>query len=746
MPKQRKPKVNFDDLYASLQANVTDGMLEYLAGSLDVTIESIRILGVGYYPKGNCWVTPERDEKGKLIGLSKRLMDGRKFMWEGSKRGLCYPVNGEKENVGNLLSDYVRVTEAGVQCPICGKGDWCLVSRDNPAHPSRAICPRPIGETGAVRKVGDAGWLHVFGKTPNGANQPFLRSGKPVIVVEGYSDTAAALDLGFDAVGRPGAMSGTKMLKNFLSGQKEIIVVGENDDGAGQKGMDSIFNILKRVCKDVRKVLPPIGIKDLRSWVNKVGLTQESFLEYVNAHAESEADLDYFESFAPLYVAGRYLRDNDIIIRHHRDTWWVYRNGIYQELELSLLDEMLYVYLEHKYTVNDKNGEITKYEPDETKVRKTRHALASLTQIPNGKNAEEPFLIQGHKNDIRFSPTEWVIFKNGILSTETGEMQPLSPELFTTSTLPFDYDPKATCPTWEKVVNEWFASDRKSVTLLAQWFGYNLLCTNYLQKMMIFFGPPGSGKSTVTNILTELLGKENCVPLEFIDLNYAFGLEPMVGKRAVILSEDRVTKSVDGSAVLSMIKRITGDNYVNIRQKFKSTFSTKLYTRLTYETNELPRFVDNAQALQRRINVLYFGRTFTNNPDVRLFGKLKKEIPGIANWALKGLRYLIKDDKFVQPDSSKRVEYELQLMTSPIAAMADECLEFTDATCLLDLVYDLHRAWFKENGYSLYNRAWFKRVFSNTFRNCEIIKDDDGIQYVKGVKLLDAARRNYLEG
>ncbi len=60
----------------------------------------------------------------------------------------------------SLLNDYVRVDRRS-PCKICGKPDWCLHSRDDPADPSRVICTRVESE----KRCGEAGWLHVLRHT-----------------------------------------------------------------------------------------------------------------------------------------------------------------------------------------------------------------------------------------------------------------------------------------------------------------------------------------------------------------------------------------------------------------------------------------------------------------------------------------------------------------------------------------------------------------------------------------------------
>ena len=52
----------------------------------------------------------------------------------------------------------IRVGDANVKCPICFRKDWCMIAEDGTA----AICSRI--ETGSVKRVGEAGYLHILSK------------------------------------------------------------------------------------------------------------------------------------------------------------------------------------------------------------------------------------------------------------------------------------------------------------------------------------------------------------------------------------------------------------------------------------------------------------------------------------------------------------------------------------------------------------------------------------------------------
>jgi hypothetical protein len=61
-----------------------------------------------------------------------------------------------------MNSGRMRRVSRTESCPICGKPDWCLIAPDG----SAAICQRV--EDGAVKKCGDAGYLHILEDRHNG--------------------------------------------------------------------------------------------------------------------------------------------------------------------------------------------------------------------------------------------------------------------------------------------------------------------------------------------------------------------------------------------------------------------------------------------------------------------------------------------------------------------------------------------------------------------------------------------------
>ena len=679
-PAKTKPLTldELEKLYTMFQSNVYQSMVETLAEELKVTVASINRLGVGYDYIEECWIFAERDERGQIVGLSRRYRDGSKFMVHGSKRGLIYECvqTIEKGRVYHN-SGFIPARHVGVDCPLCGERGWCMVSCDNPHNPSAVICGRT--SEGAVKYIEDSGYLHRLrnDQEQGKSNLSVLpNSDKPYIVVEGASDVLAAMDLGYVGIGRPSAESGSNLAAALLRG-KLVVVLGENDAGAGVRGMNRAFTQLKAGCKGLSKCLPPATFKDLRKWKP----TQEEFASWIKQEGEKcdKSKLLYgnldFVTLADTFINNNgYTVEGKHRLVYHHDDWWAHKDGKYDPVNLKTLEAQVSKTF-HGFEYFDDVTEKTK--PVTINNYFVKEAISAvcrkvLSKVPN--TVLEPCLINTGKS---FDNSHVIMFRNGILDVINNKLVPHSNNLFTTATLPYDYNVNAVCKRWDTAYNQWFEEDDERIALFQEWFGYNMIMSNHLEQLMFMYGASGSGKSTAVSVLQHLLGG-NFMPATLQSLiGDQFGMASLIGKHACMISEEDTVSVSQSRKLLTVMKRITGNDAISIRRMRKEPVSGNLFCKITYFSNALPTFHDETQSLFRRYNLLQFRKSFADTIDRGLFQKLKQERQGIATWAVEGLRRLLNNGgKFTLPTLSAAEIKEAKIESSPIRYMIDAHLSF----------------------------------------------------------------------
>jgi len=681
-------------------------LVAQLAEDLGVTADAIRRLGVGYYPGEQCWIFPERDGNGNVTGLLRRYSNGKKYTWEGSKRGLYYECVGVRQKGGDLPEyrpRFVRVGDAGVQCPICGReADGCLVSDEDPEDPAAVICVRTAD--GAERRLETgAGYFHRRHAQPDyrgGAVSVLPVSDQPVVITEGWSDRMVAKSLGYVAVGKSNA-AGDKNLAGLLQG-RDVILVGDRDPhGAGQRGVEATFQTLKPVVASIVKVLPPEGKgKDLRAWHP----TREEFEAHVAKAGVTTDDGSVLQDTTPLglvkaWVKKRHMRDGDRLIHYINGDYYRWGGIVYRKMPPEEIKcEWYEFFADAKGQKQTKDGvAITNFFPDRKFIGNLNDAASSHLHVRIEDGVHEPFSI---KACAPMDLARAVIFKNGILYMRDNLLAPLTSDVFVTSTLPYEYRPGHTCPLWLWFVDDIFEGDEECIALLQEWFGYNLIASNHMQSMMFFFGVPGSGKSTTASVLEALLGRVRCCGANTNNFRTLFGKEALLNKYAAIMSESRDTAKRDIDQLLQTWKAITGGDLMNVARKYKLAVDVSLFCRLTYVANEAIPFDDASQAMASRMNLLYFGKNYRKyNPDRELSDKLKQELPGIALWAIEGLKRLLANNRFTLPARSKAQLARIADLTNPVGAMLDECVErfigagYAEHRVECNTLYDLWKNW-----------------------------------------------------
>ena len=697
-------------LFDIYQNNVFPAMLELLAEDLGVKVSSLQTLGVGFHPKTQAWVFAERNAKGDVVGLKYRCADGRKFYETGSKSGLTYSLNYravEKKYIPGKAK-WVRIADAGIRCPICGRPDWCRVSSDNPQKPSAVLCSR-VSEK-ADKIVSENNYLHILDPERNPVQRGssiLSTSDLPILVVEGATDVLAATDLGFVAIGRPSALGGFKELRKMPLTGRTVWIIGENDAGAGKEGLDKCYLALQDDIKDLVRVTPPKDVKDFRKWVHQ-GLTQQGLIDYVEQHGDKGPKLDpnvfNDDSAYPIaqrFLAKEYTLDRTPILRYHRGSWLLWGGNCYAKIPEPLLRGSLYRYLDGKKYIRETatGPSMTAYKPTASRIRDILDALNAWCPV----DCDPPVWLC----DDGIDPKNLIAFENGMLDVEEylkGNivLHDPDPAYFSLCVIPYDFDPDLQSELLLPTLKDLFNDDEDVIQHLQEWYGYQLTADMSMEKMMLFTGRTRCGKGTVLEAMSGMLGRQQCISTDFQSLASQFGRVPLVGKLAATLGDAKTPRSGEADAALETVLRIVGRDPIQIRPLYQQGYDAYLSTRFTIAMNGLPSFTDHAKALASRMCIIDFPNCYEGREDPTLKTRLKQDAEAgkLVVWALEGLKSLRRRGHFEIPEVSKGTLQDMISITSPISTFVDECCLLEDPTAITStqMLYETFQRWCGENG------------------------------------------------
>ena len=271
-------------------------------------------------------------------------------------------------------------------------------------------------------------------------------------------------------------------------------------------------------------------------------------------------------------------------------------------------------------------------------------------------------------------PDEVLIFQNGILDLKNLLLMEHDCFYVSTFCLPYEYQESTDCPQWKKFLNEVFEEDECKIRLLQEWFGYCLNHKNELQKTLLMFGLPRSGKGTTMKVLEALVGKENTTGYDLNALLNNFGLFPLLDKQIAFIGEINLGGK-ERTKILEKWKSIIGQDAMLIEEKMKPQYSRTIPVKFVAACNEMPVFNDPSGALSSRLLILEYTRTFMGHEDKDLINKLVSEISGICNWSIEGLVRLREQGKFTLPDSSRERVNDSRRDNSEAFAFLQDCVK-----------------------------------------------------------------------
>jgi putative DNA primase/helicase len=261
---------------------------------------------------------------------------------------------------------------------------------------------------------------------------------------------------------------------------------------------------------------------------------------------------------------------------------------------------------------------------------------------------------------------------NGTLSLHAIELGAHDRADLFTYCLPYDYDPHATCPMWDKFISEVLVkegtteTDWELVALFQELVGYSLTPHTKREAMAWMFGEGSNGKSVAIHIIEKLLGAmAMAIDFQGVGQPGNYDLADIPGKRVLLSTEAERNKSM----AESYIKRIVTGDTIKARPIYGSPIEFQSTAKIWWAMNDKPIIRDTTDSMWRRMKLIPFYRKFIEgeNADTELPAKLETELSGILNWAIAGLIRLTLNGKFTVAQASEDAKREYREEANPIA-------------------------------------------------------------------------------
>ena len=371
---------------------------------------------------------------------------------------------------------------------------------------------------------------------------------------------------------------------------------------------------------------------------------------------------------------------------------------IYDGTDIVRCRKIFYMYNGRSWSINDDEmikasiqRFFAKYKPSDTLVRGIYNSFCDLIAVRTVDNGI--WLDSGkHADGV-------VCFKNGLVDLTEAVPQVIdhTPNFFCFNELDYDYVPGAKCPEWLSFLDSVWGDDQELKDQLQEWFGYCLVNETDLQKFAVLIGKPRAGKGVIGDTLSNMLGVDNTVAPSLSKFTNDSTLFSMSTASVALVPDAHSVHASKRDEVLSNLKAITGGDSLDYHVMYKGTQTSKFKTRVVLSTNNMPQFLDASGALAARMLIFPFEKSFVGKEDYTLKDRILKEVSGVAQWALEGLKRLKMKGRFTEAASGLAVKEDVKDEMNPMSDFISDIIDvvptaFTESGKL----YRVYQLWCKQ--------------------------------------------------
>lgn len=408
---------------------------------------------------------------------------------------------------------------------------------------------------------------------------------------------------------------------------------------------------------------PPLEDKELMATWESVkalhikgsGKLIENQIKAENSESTDDEEKEIVKVFIKNKTEGTYLlakyivKKFSIITIGEKDReMFVYQNGYYKPAEnIVIFPEVQRILEQH---VN-KNAKL-----------ETFHKIADMTACD--------------RDVFTTANTDLIPLKNGVYNFKTKELLLHDSKYRFTFQFPIIYDIKATCPKTEAFFDQILTPEQRQT--FEEWLGYYFLRSYMFKKAMIFVGEGDTGKTTLLEVITFLLGKENLSSISLQKMSSdKFSAAHLYGKHGNLVDELSARDITDTGT----FKVATGGGSITGEYKFGNQFSFLNFSKFTFACNRIPDVNSDANdgAYFNRWIITRFENTITKKiPNFIATLTTEEERSGLFNLAMKGLLRLLEQGRFTYNYTADETKNEMLRSGSSLAMFASDMLERCD--------------------------------------------------------------------
>lgn len=303
-------------------------------------------------------------------------------------------------------------------------------------------------------------------------------------------------------------------------------------------------------------------------------------------------------------------------------------------------------------------------------------------------------------------------FQNGSLEIETGTFREHRRTDYCSIIMDYDYNPTASCPVWEKFIEDVTDEEPRRQENLQFIAGYTLFPDCRFQKTFFLVGSGGNGKSVYLETIQRLFGNENVSHVEPSGFTQDF--QRICLKDSILNIGSDINSDLSRGEIREWMLKIADGASIQACYKGKDYVDFIPRCKLVYACNSLPT-AEIINGLNRRMQFIDFPCQYVETPDpanpkqkardVELPKKLQEELPGIFNWAYEGYKLLNTVGYFTDTPEQYALLHQFEQTSNPVMVFCED--NNFEGEVSREEIYTKYKDWCESTGHKPLSRERF---------------------------------------